>query len=72
MFEFKGQVVIITGGTGGIGRAISEAFLRSNATIIVNYLSDDEKAENFKRENVGYSSRIDLQRFDVSDYKLCG
>ncbi len=68
MFDFKDQVVIVTGGIRGIGKAISEAFLKSGASVIVTYVSNDEKASQFKMENTAYSNSIDIQKFDISDY----
>ncbi|MGA1791386.1 MAG: 3-oxoacyl-ACP reductase FabG [bacterium] len=69
MFDFKDQVVVVTGGTRGIGRGISEGFLQSGATLIATYHSNDEKAEEFKRDNVRFSKNIDIQRFDISNYE---
>jgi 3-oxoacyl-[acyl-carrier protein] reductase len=41
-FDFKGQTAIITGGTRGIGRAVSEAFLKAGAKVIATYKSNEK------------------------------
>ena len=33
--EFRNQVVIVTGGAGGIGRAVAEAFCREGASVVI-------------------------------------
>jgi 3-oxoacyl-[acyl-carrier protein] reductase len=68
MFDFSGKTAIITGGTRGIGRAASEGFLKSGAKVIAIYASNDEEADNFKRENEEYSENIDIYKLDVSCY----
>ena len=45
IFSLKGKRVLVTGGTRGIGAAISKHFGQCGATIIANYVRD-EKAAN--------------------------
>lgn len=40
--QFEGKVVLVAGGTGGLGRAVSLAFLTASAKIVVTYRSEDE------------------------------
>lgn len=47
------QTVLVTGGARGLGRAITTAFLREGATVIVNYRSSSEAAEQIIAENPG-------------------
>lgn len=39
------QLVLVTGGARGLGKALSEAFLREGARVIVNYHTSSEAAE---------------------------
>lgn len=68
MFDFKEQTVIVTGGTRGIGKAIAEGFLKAGARVVVSYSSNDQAASDFKRDNQAFEDRIDIRKFDVSDY----
>lgn len=65
-FDFKDQIIVVTGGTRGIGRGVSEAFLASGGRVIATYHGNSTAAEEFKSANQSYSDRLDLQRFDVS------
>ena len=42
--RFKNKVVLVAGGTGGLGRAVSLAFLSERANVVVTY----RRAEEFK------------------------
>jgi len=69
MYDFKGQTVIVTGGTRGIGKCIAESFLKAGARIIVTYSSNEAAAAKFKQENGQYAENIDVQKCDVAKYK---
>src|SRR5215207_6015446 len=43
-----GRVALVTGSTGGIGRAIARALARDGASIIIHGLGDPQKTERFR------------------------
>ena len=48
--DFQEQVVLVTGGSKGIGRAISRAFGRLGAQVVINFGHDEEAARQAERE----------------------
>jgi NAD(P)-dependent dehydrogenase (short-subunit alcohol dehydrogenase family) len=44
-YDFSGKVVLITGGTGALGRAVTQAFGTLNATTVVTYIIDEERED---------------------------
>jgi len=64
--EFKDSIVVVTGGTRGIGRAISLAFAREGATVWAAYLSNDEAARAVTQAAEGLPGTISLFKADVS------
>jgi len=66
MLQFDDQLVIVTGGTRGIGKAISSAFLERGASVIATYVSGAEAAEKFKSTHP-QGEKLSLAKFDVSD-----
>jgi NAD(P)-dependent dehydrogenase (short-subunit alcohol dehydrogenase family) len=64
--RFAGKVALVAGGTGGLGRAVSLAFLTEGAELIVTYRIDQEFAE-LKNESGANGSRLIGRRVDVTD-----
>jgi acetoacetyl-CoA reductase len=60
------RVAIVTGGTRGIGEAISLALRDLGMTVAANYAGNDDKARAFT-ERTG----IKAYRWDVGDYDAC-
>jgi 3-oxoacyl-[acyl-carrier protein] reductase len=69
MYEFKGQTVVITGGTRGIGKAIAEAFLKAGAKVIATYSTNEAATTQFRQDNRQFAESIDVQTLDVSKYE---
>lgn len=63
--KFENQTVIVTGGTRGIGRGISEAFLKEGAHVIATYAGNDAAAMKFKEEM--NTLKLTVQKCDVRD-----
>jgi 3-oxoacyl-[acyl-carrier protein] reductase len=61
------QVAIVTGGSRGIGRAISTRLAAQGAAICVNYSAQPEPAEALVKELVGTGTSAIAARADVSD-----
>jgi len=60
------RVALVTGGTRGIGAAISKALKEAGHVVAANYGGNDEAAAKFKAE-----TGIPVYRFDVSDAAAC-
>ena len=60
------KVAIVTGGTRGIGRAISEALRDDGFTVVANYAGNAEKAKAFTDE-----TGIKAYKWDVGDHQAC-
>lgn len=66
-FDFTGRNVIVTGGTRGIGLAVTKAFLGAGASVVATYVGD-EKAATVLAEDES-DKPLTLERFDVSNYR---
>src|ERR1700746_3180007 len=60
------RVVLVTGGTRGIGGAIRKALRGAGYNVAANYGGNDEAAQKFKAE-----TGIPVYKWDVSSYDAC-
>lgn len=60
------RVALVTGGTRGIGAAISVALKAAGYAVAANYAGNDEKAKAFEAE-----TGIPVFKWDVSNYEAC-
>lgn len=60
------RVAIVTGGSRGIGEAISMALKEAGLTVVANYAGNDEKAKEFS-DRTG----IATYKWDVGDHQAC-
>jgi acetoacetyl-CoA reductase len=61
------RVAVVTGGTRGIGRAISVALKGVGYNVAANYGNDDATARQFSEE-----TGIPVFKFNVADFVACG
>jgi acetoacetyl-CoA reductase len=61
-----GRVALVTGGTRGIGEAISLTLKDAGYTVVATYAGNEEVAKQFTADN-----GIPSYRFDVGDYEAC-
>jgi len=62
-----GQKALVTGASSGIGRAIALSLGDAGADVVINYVSDEDKAEALAEQIRGKGSRALALRADVSD-----
>ncbi|TIS82321.1 MAG: acetoacetyl-CoA reductase, partial [Mesorhizobium sp.] len=60
------KVAIVTGGSRGIGAAISVALKNAGYSVAANYAGNDEAAQKFKAE-----TGIPVYKWSVADYDAC-
>ena len=60
------RVAVVTGGTRGIGRAISAALKNAGYEVAATYAGNDRAAQQFNEE-----TGIPVFKFDVADFNAC-
>ena len=65
--RFKDKVVIVTGGSRGIGRATAVAFGKEGASVVVNYVKADKEADSVVTQIKRFGSKAIAVKCDVSN-----
>jgi acetoacetyl-CoA reductase len=61
------RIAVVTGGTRGIGAAISAALKEAGCRVIANYANNDGAARGFKAD-----TGIEVKKWDVASFEACG
>lgn len=60
------RIALVTGGTRGIGAAISIALKNAGYTVAANYGHNEDAAHTFQKEH-----GIEVFKFDIADFEAC-
>ena len=69
--SFEGRVSIVTGGTRGIGEAISRRLVAQGAHVVAIYASNHERARALVADLSGSPGRLTTELVDVGDRTAC-
>lgn len=64
--RFEGEIALVAGGTGGLGRAVALALLREGADVMVTYVISEE-FDALQRDAGTHGSRLVGHAVDVTD-----
>lgn len=67
--DLENKIILVTGASRGIGKAICEALSKQKAHIVFNYRGDEEKANELKEHLVSLgAAKVSAIKFDINDY----
>jgi enoyl-[acyl-carrier protein] reductase III len=69
LFSLKGKRAVVTGGTRGVGRALSLQLARAGAEVLANYVRDVRAAETLQEEAAGEGLSLHTVRADLTNEK---
>jgi 3-oxoacyl-[acyl-carrier protein] reductase len=69
MFDLTGKVAVVTGGSRGIGRSVSEALAAQGAHVVLTYVKGEAEAQKAVAGIVERGGKAEAVGFDVADMK---
>jgi acetoacetyl-CoA reductase/3-oxoacyl-[acyl-carrier protein] reductase len=69
--DLTGRVALVTGGTRGIGAAISRTLAEHGASVAAGFSHDDRRAEQFRRQLDAIGAEVTLHQGNVSSADDC-
>src|SRR5262245_40984363 len=69
LFSLKGKRAVVTGGTRGVGRAISLQLARGGADVLANYVRDAKAAEELQADAQKEGLSLQTVRADLTTEK---
>jgi acetoacetyl-CoA reductase/3-oxoacyl-[acyl-carrier protein] reductase len=64
-------VALVTGGTRGIGRAVTARLVGEGATVVAAYANDKDAAEELAGGLANLTGQVDIRQADVGDEQQC-
>jgi len=62
----QGKVILVTGASRGIGRAIALMAAKNGATVVANYNRSEREAKDLLNQDAGEGLKLDIFKADVS------
>ena len=69
---FENKIVLVTGGSRGIGKAVAIEFAKNNANVVINYTNSDDSASeviNHLKE-INPNGKFEAIKFDISNHDI--
>ena len=67
--RLKDRVAIITGGARGIGKKISQTFLKEGASVYIFDVNQEEGARTIDEFQSAYDNKVNFFKVDITDEK---